>query len=217
MEHVVVVRPYEPRDRAAVRQICCDTADVGKPLGALFPDREVVADVVTRYYTDVESQATWVAVCQDRVIGYLTGCLDSRRYQQVMTWRVVPRALMKGVLRGALGFPHTWRLLGAATQTWRRGGFDRRIALEAYPAHLHINLQQDFRGQHVGRQLVERFIEQVKATGKRGIHVGVNGENVVACRFFEQLGFTLLSRHPVVPPTGDAARHHETVIYGKSL
>src|SRR3989442_159990 len=47
------VRLYEPRDRAAVREICCDTADSGEPVETFFPDREGFADVLTRYYTDL--------------------------------------------------------------------------------------------------------------------------------------------------------------------
>ena len=55
------IRPYEPRDRAAVRQICCDTADAGQPVERFFPDREVIADLLTNYYTQFEPQSAFVA------------------------------------------------------------------------------------------------------------------------------------------------------------
>ena len=48
----IAVRPFEPRDRQAVRVICCDSADRGKPIEDLFPDRDLAADVLTAYYTD---------------------------------------------------------------------------------------------------------------------------------------------------------------------
>ena len=73
-----IVRPYEPRDRAAVRQIAWDTADNGEPV-SFFSDREVFADILTRYYTDFEPQSLWVVDHAGQAVGYLSGCLDDRR------------------------------------------------------------------------------------------------------------------------------------------
>jgi hypothetical protein len=54
MTSQVVIRPSEQRDREAVREICCDTADGGERVESFFPDREVFADLLTLYYTDYE-------------------------------------------------------------------------------------------------------------------------------------------------------------------
>ena len=112
-----VVRPYRPTDREAIRWICCETADRGDPIEPLFPYRAVAADLLTRYYTDEEPEATWVAESEGRIVGYLTGALQSRRYERLMRWPIIPRAVCAAILHGALGSRQTWRLARAAVRT----------------------------------------------------------------------------------------------------
>ncbi len=94
----VHVRPYEARDRAAVRQICADTADAGQPVESFFPDREVFADLLTNYYTQFEPQSTFIADNDGEVVGYLTGCLDTKRFLSTMKWRIVPVSFRQSVI-----------------------------------------------------------------------------------------------------------------------
>jgi ribosomal protein S18 acetylase RimI-like enzyme len=211
----VGIRPYEPRDRSAVREISCDTADRGNAVESFFSGRRVVADLLTRYYTDYEPQTSWVAEYEGQVIGYLAGCLNSRRHFWMMVFCIVPGAVIGAILRGVLWRKETWRLLGAWVRMWRRGGFFKSVLRERYPAHLHINLRQSFRGQHVGQHLIERFIEQVKVAGMRGISVSVREGNSAACRFFERLGFTPLSRYPIILPYSGVSQIDYTVVYCK--
>lgn len=217
MDEAVCIRAFVPGDRAAVRRICCETADRGEPVEHFFSDRELFADLLTRYYIDDEPRSLWVAEQPGRIVGYLTGCLDSRRYRAMMTARIVPAVLLKGLVRAAFLHPQTWQLGVAAAQTWWRGGGAPRVALDAYPAHLHVNVAPDCRGQGIGRQLMERFLAQARHAGASGVHAPVRADNPRACRFFERIGFTELSRTPVVFPDGGAYRLHETVIYGKRL
>ena len=96
MKGVVIVRRYEPRDRAAVRTIFCETADAGEPMESFFSDREILADLLTRYYTDFIPETTWVAEQGGEVGGYLMGCLDTQEFIRAMIWQIVPRALDAG-------------------------------------------------------------------------------------------------------------------------
>lgn len=203
----VRIRPYRPSDRAAVRRICYDTAHQGSSMQGILEDRDVLADCVTRYYTDVEPQSTWVAESADRVVGYVTGCLDSRRYMRLMCWRIVPTACVQAVLRGTLCSGTTWRFLRAGLGTWLRGGWRRRVPLSRYPAHLHMNLEPACRRRGIGGQLLARFCQQAQSAGLAGVHAVVNGRNAAARRFFERQGFVLVSEHPV----------GSTCVYGKTL
>ena len=214
MSPEVVIRAYTAVDRDAVRTIACETADRGEPMEHFFPDRVVFADLLTSYYTEYDSRALWVAVHDGRVIGYLTGCLDSRHYGRVMTWRVIPQAVWKALAHGLLLSAQAWRSAGAGLRTWWGGELRRQISFEDYPAHLHVNVQQGFRGQQIGRRLVERFLEQARSAGASGVHAAVRGDNEAACRFFARVGFTELYRHHIVFPL-DAS--HESLIYGKRL
>ena len=213
----LVVRPYGPGDRAQVRQLCCETADRGKPVERFFPEREIFADLVLAYYTDYEPEATWVAESEGEAIGYLAGCLNHRRCWRTMIWRIIPRAVFRTLRCGLWVSRQTWFLLGAGLKTTLRGGFWRRVPLGRYPAHLHVNVQQGFRGQHVGRRLVEQFCEQVKAAHLAGVHAAVRQDNAAACAFFERMGFTLLSCHPVIHVEDGVHRLSYTRIYGKRV
>ena len=216
MADEVRIRTYEPRDRAAVRRLCCETALRGEPVDRLFSDREVVADLLTRYYTDDEPEAAWVAECEGRVVGYLIGCLDRRRYQRLQTARVIPGASLRAIAGGALCRGETWRLLRAALHMWRMGKAGPRIP-DDYPAHLHVNLERAWRGRQIGERLVEPFLRQAGAARLRGVYASVRGDNPSARRFFERLGFAPVATSFVTFPAGAALETYETVVYGKRL
>ncbi len=180
-----------------------------------FSDREIFADFVTRYYTDYEPGSLWIAEKGGEVIGYLTGCLDSRRYERMMAWKIIPAVFVKAVGRGVFFRKGTWRLLLQGIRMFLRGGFRSGVSLKEYPAHLHIDLSRDARGQGAGRSLMDRFVGQVRRTGLRGVHLVTRDDNKTACRFFEQAGFKPVSRLPMVQTGSDPSSCR--LIYGMKL
>jgi len=199
-----LVRPYRSSDRFAVRRICGDTADRGAPVENFFPDRELVADLITAYYTDYEPERTWIAECDGQTVGYLTGGLDLSRWWRVTLRQIAPSAMARSVGRGVLWKAQTWRFLWTALRMWRR---HPSVSLEKYPAHVHVNVRAEFRGHQVGWQLMTLFLEQVKSSGLSGVHANVRADNAGGRRFFERMGFLPLHED------GNA----ETIIYGKPL
>ena len=186
-DHPILVRRYEPSDRAAVREICCDTADQGEPVEHFFTDREVFADVLTRYYTDFTPATVWVAEQNGRVVGYLTGCLDTHRFLRTMARRIVPAALLKALVRGSL-----WQRF--VRQNLRIPTSHRQQFADEYPAHFHLNLRIGCRGCGTGRQLLEKFMEQARQADVAGIQAGVSEANAAGRKFFERAGFVALAR-----------------------
>ena len=211
----VVIRSYEPRDRAAVRHICCETADAGGPVENFFHDREVIANLVTRYYTDFEPQHSWVAERSGQVVGYLTGALDGRRALRMTLWRVVPATVMGALFCATICRRETWRLLRA----WLHTCWARRLryggASGMGGAHLHVNLLPEARGAKVGARLVERFLDQVRASGGKTVESHTRRDNVAACRFFERLGFTEVAHQKLVLPSPTGYRVTDAVTYAK--
>lgn len=211
------IRPYEPRDRAALRQICSETADAGRPIERFFPDREVFADVLTNYYTEFEPQSVFVAESGGDVVGYVTGSVDTKRFLRTMMWRIGPVAFVKALLRGTLWHPQTVRLFRANIGMWLKNGYRTGPTLDNYPAHLHVNVREDFRGQRLGERLVEAFCERARAAGARGVHAGVSAENLRGRHFFEELGFVELYREPRFHKPDGAGGILYTILYGKKL
>lgn len=216
MEPAARIRNYQPADRPAIRQIACDTADAGGPVERFFHDRQAFADVLTRYYTDYEPGSLWVADCDGQVVGYLTGCLNTRIQERVTRGQILPKVIVGAVARGALWHIDAWHLLAAFIGTVALGGFPHRIDLTAYLAHFHINIREGFRGGGVGPQLVEAFKQQADRAGVQGIYVVTRGDNAGGRRFFEKMGFRLLCEKPLIMPAGARLQRISTAIYGWS-
>jgi GNAT superfamily N-acetyltransferase len=70
-----------------------------------------------------------------------------------------------------------------------------------YPAHLHVNLLPRVQGHGVGSKLVEAWLDLAARRGAGAAHVGVNGANLRAIRFWGRHGFA-----EVKPEGGQASR-----------
>ncbi len=79
---------------------------------------------------------------------------------------------------------------------------------EGYPAHLHVNLDAEYRNRGIGAALIDAFAADTARVGAKGMHVvtGANSRNV---RFYERNGFHELGR-----ATYNA---HEVVFLGRQL
>jgi len=97
----VKIRPYRQTDRQAIRQICCDTGFLGKPVDAIFRDRELFADLFTKPYLEHEPEWALVAEAEDRVVGYLLGSV-SKHFEAVLMCSGF-QTVMKMLFRLALG------------------------------------------------------------------------------------------------------------------
>ena len=210
------IRPYRREDRAAVREICLQTADRGAPVEHLYSDREFVADLLTRYYTDFEPGYSWVGTDGDSVVGYLMGAPDTDRQQRTLALRIGPSAILRAIARGALFRAETWRMLRAARWNGRQ---IRRAApaLAAYPANLHIDIFDAYRARHLGARLVATFLPRLQQHGIPGVRATVRADNPGACRFFERMGFSPAVKYAMTWPVQGAVQNVETIVYARRL
>jgi ribosomal protein S18 acetylase RimI-like enzyme len=189
------VRSYRPEDRAAVRHICHETGYMGEPAAWYWRDRESFADLFSGYYTDREPESALVAESAGRVVGYLLGCVDSRRATPAAA--VLRRHLLgRGIaLRpGTAGF--IWR---SVFDLCRDPGIPQELRDARWPAHLHIDLLPEARGQGVGAALMRRWLERLAALDSPGCHLGTFHENHDAIAFFERMGFRRHAEPRLVP------------------
>jgi len=192
-------------------------ADRGGPIENFFPDRDVAADLLTKYYTDYEPQSTFVALCDERMVGYINGCMDNRRYGLVMGWLLMPPLLIKAFKRGVFFRPEILQLLRGALKNWRRIFVWRKKSFHSHQGHLHIGILGDFRGQQVGRNLLNALMAHASAGGVSEIVASVHDANNAAGRFFETQGFVVRESYPMVLIRDGKEEHYHSLLYVKTF
>jgi ribosomal protein S18 acetylase RimI-like enzyme len=191
----LVIRPYQPVDRQAVLRIGADTAFFGAPIEAYMEDRNAFLDAFYVYYTDLEPEHTWVACADGEVVGFLTGCVDTRIHNWKLLRVIIPR-LTGNLLRGKYHFgKRSVHYFGGLLGGLLRREFTR-VDLETYPAHLHINVESAWRGYKLGQRLMEAYLGQLLELGITGVYLDTTSLNEVACRLYEKMGFHLLDARP---------------------
>ena len=64
-----------------------------------------------------------------------------------------------------------------------------------FPAHLHIDISEDFTGSGGGRMLMETLLARLRADGVAGVVFGVSAANERAVGFYEHMGFERLQEY----------------------
>jgi GNAT superfamily N-acetyltransferase len=185
-------RQIEREYWAAVRDICCRTGDNGRPIAA---ERwEFFAKVWIEPYEKLLPDWTYAAIRDNAVVGYLTGCPDSVKFARTKAWRCeFPLLLQVGFGRHRHtpgGRAHARRVLGLGKVGERRFSRELKHTLEThYPAHLHINVDEEFRGLGIGRLLIETYIADLRTDGVGGLHLFCGADPVA---FYRRLDFEIL-------------------------
>jgi hypothetical protein len=187
-----LVRFYQKGDRAAVRKICADTGFLSKPIDPVFEDRELFADYLTKYYTDLEPESTLVFEMNGEVKGYLMGC---RRYQFNDSYHLFHNA--------RLVFWGLWRYFfkpyNAASRKFVRWlifrGWREVPKSPKKMAHFHINLLPEARLIRHAHAMIQGFIDYLVSKNEKGVYgqvvvfEGRRGE-----KMFARFGFEVLDK-----------------------
>lgn len=195
----MIVRPYRPGDRAAVRRICHRTGYMGQSAEWFWRDEDSFADLFSGYWTDAEPESAFVAVSsageaapKGTVVGYLLGALDSRRISGVATV-MLPHALGRLLLvrPGTAGV--LWRALADVGREVlaSRGMPEEGLRDPRYPSSFHLDLLPSARGLGAGRRLLEAWFGRLRDAGSPGCHLETLAENEGALAFFRAAGFEL--------------------------
>ena len=192
METVVpemTIRNYSLEDRNAVREISYQTAFLER-VGDFFDDRELVKDALTIYFTDYEPESTFVACDGQTVVGYVMGTKDAQRMNSIFSRRILPGLLGKAVQRGVFfrgkGANFLFHIIGS----FLKGEFFMPDFSRRYPALLHINIEKDYRGQHIGEKLLHRFIQYLQENHVQSLHVSTFSKQ--GQRFFLKQNFEII-------------------------
>ncbi len=190
MEHEqVVIRPYRVQDRDAIRRVNYETSFLHQPR-KFFDDREVVADALTRYYTDFEPGSCFVAEAEGQVIGYVIGTLDivkmRREYGSKILWPLFFKAAARGIFLNR----KTYAFFYHSLKSYLKGEFKVPDFSQQYPSTFHVNVLDGFRGQRVGNRLILRAVQFIHEQHVIGVQFSTMSNEPTA--FFVSLGFHVI-------------------------
>jgi hypothetical protein len=185
-----MVRVYQPSDRDAVRDLCCRTGFLGKPIDPVFEDRELFADFLTDYYLTCEPDSAFVVIVNESVVGYLLGCRFPRRHQIFSVRQSV-----------SLGAKALFRLPRYKAESRR---YIRWIAMNAWRevpgaprdvGHFHMNFLPEIKRIAVLREVLERYLRFLADHGVKQISAQmVTFDERRTLHLFERYGFRVLNR-----------------------
>lgn len=195
MDGGIVIRPFQQTDRDALLEIAADTAFFGDPVECFMEDRRIFLDAFYVYYTDQEPEHCWVAAYDECVIGFLAGCFDTF-LQREFAARVLEPKTLKGMLSGKYRIGKKFFRYLVNYSMIKIRSPKNHLDLLQYPAHFHINIMKEWRGQGIGRNLIERFLDQLMAANICGVHLQTTSYNKAALYLYEKIGFQLLFSTP---------------------
>ncbi|MDX6767501.1 MAG: GNAT family acetyltransferase [Candidatus Methylacidiphilales bacterium] len=180
------VRFYRAEDRERIRQICCDTGFLGQPIDPVFQDRELFADYLTAYYTDIEPESSVVLEAEGRVQGYILGSRHPAK-QDAFDRRAAPGLFLRGIIRYATVY-------NAASRRYVRWilsrGWREVPARPEKMAHFHINLLSPYRTVRGTHDLIDFFLDYLHRTGEAAVYGQmVTFEKRRGERMFARYGF----------------------------
>ena len=190
-----LIRPYRAADRDTVRAICADTGFLGKPIDPAFEDRELFADYLTSYYTDVEPESTFVCEFDGEVKGYVMGSRFPKKKTAYET-HLLPRLALRGIWR------YFTRPYNAASRKYVRWIITQ--AREEQPftppdiPHFHINIRPEARSVAATRAMVDMFLQYLCDAGDKQVYGQVvTYDTRRGTRLFERYGFRVIDQREV--------------------
>lgn len=182
------IRRATLHDLPGAYRVCLLTGDAGQDATGQYRNPDLLGHIYVGPYIVGEPDLALVAADDDGVTGYCLAARDTRAFADWAEHSWWPPLRVQFPVRsdgsadaGLISLIHAPPIV-------------EDTILEAFPAQLHLDLVERARGTGVGRRLVERQIEQLKAAGAPACHLVVAASNTKAIGFYEHLGWRVLER-----------------------
>ncbi|SMQ62176.1 Acetyltransferase (GNAT) family protein [Devosia lucknowensis] len=190
---MVSLRRYRPADLDALYRICLETGQAGADATALHHDGHLVGHIYSAPYGVLEPDKVFVAEDSAGVAGYIVGTHDTDGFDERLEREWWPA--LRERYADAENLTEADRIRVAAIMEPHHPPAE---LVAAYPAHIHMNLLPRLRGQRVGTRLLDMWIEEARAAGVSGIHLGASATNTGGIAFWTRSGFAPLIEAPGV-------------------
>ncbi len=173
---MVTVKNYEPKYFEDVRQVCINT---GPKSAATDPNmRDFILFTFCDYYCEQEPENAFVLVDENDVAqGYVFGARDFKTY--IKNMKPYLAKVKKTGIRNYMDA--IAEILGHAVYSLK------------YPAHLHIDINEPFRGNGNGTKMITTLTEHMKNDmGVKSIMLIVGSGNTKGINFYKKNGFKII-------------------------
>jgi ribosomal protein S18 acetylase RimI-like enzyme len=166
---------------------------LGKPIDPVFEDREIFADYLTRYYTDIEPESSFVLEQNGMVKGYLLGSYRPFR-QQLFNFFNNIHHFTRGMAKYPFYNKATRDFIGWILRTsWKEVPQAPRRS-----AHFHFNILPEAQGLAHSTRLMNSYLDHLRGHGVRQVYGQVvTFEGRRGARVFERYGFQVLNRSEI--------------------
>ncbi len=166
------IRQAEAKDLEDIEYICRMTA--GPESRADEGVGKKIALTYSTYYARAERETSFILDDGGKAVGYIICAPDFKRF--IKNFR---KTEVKELWALDKKFAATAYLLPLGYLPFYK----------KYPAHLHINLLDDYQGKGYGSELMDTLSAKLREMNLHGVMLIVDGENTGAQRFYERKGF----------------------------
>ena len=168
---------YDKKYREQIQRVCLVTGPDDAPTDKRVGD--YILNNYCNYYIEREPENCFALIDDgDNAVGYILCAENYRRYKA--------------------GYKHYYRTVrqnaGKEIMEVRAEQLFLRLYSRKYPAHLHIDMLDEFTGKGSGTLLMNTLLSHLREKGVGGIMLIVGSGNTGAVRFYRRSGFkTLIS------------------------
>jgi ribosomal protein S18 acetylase RimI-like enzyme len=187
------IRPARAADQAGAYHVCLKTGNSGKDGERFYhEDPDALGRIYVGPYLKFEPDSSFILEDAQGVCGYALGAFDSRTFyaRYEAEWR--PDLCAR--FPAPQGDSSLWTRVQEVYDSYHHPDYFWPEPYANHPSHLHIDLLERARGRGFGRRMLERVMNELRARGSPGVHLGVSTRNPDAFQFYQRLGFRELQR-----------------------
>jgi len=185
------IREGKAEDLEALYAIALATGDNGRDASRLYDDPHMIGHIYSAPYLMVDGGFCFVAEDEAGVCGYVVGTADTDAFARALEKEWWPALRMRypepDAESRAQWSPDEWR-----AHLFHHPEAPEPAVVEAYPAHLHMNLLARARGHGLGRRLLGAALRHLADLGTSHVHVGAGWTEAGGAAFWQACGFAVL-------------------------
>ncbi|MFH2020539.1 MAG: GNAT family N-acetyltransferase [archaeon] len=172
LEKTIIIRKFKSADRKAVEHIHFETGLFGKSMSRYLTEIKEF-DKQIAYYLEREPESIFVAESENEVVGYLLGCLDDSKNDEIKSGLCrMFSVIFKIPFMPKKDRKYWWITTVRIIKIIFSGDELFKLKTPNNAGHIHINLLPKYRGKGIGTYLLKEYIKYAKFKGAKRIHAG---------------------------------------------